>query len=116
MHRRQTHPRPLAEAARASIHSALRFPNSALPYRRSTPFTKNRCSKIKPSNSAPTTIRIHHELSRPSKRIADWMVPGALALFIVLLAAYVLRLVRHRRENRKDARREAQSGVSRSGG
>lgn len=48
--------------------------------------------------------------------IADWMVPGALVLFIVLLAAYVLRLVRHRRDSRRDARRQAQSGVSRSGG
>ena len=27
------------------------------------------------SSSVPTTIRIHHELSRPSKSSADWMVP-----------------------------------------
>ena len=30
---------------------------------------------MNPSSSAPTTIRIHHELSRPSKRIAAWIVP-----------------------------------------
>lgn len=44
--------------------------------------------------------------------IADWMVPGALVLFIVLLAAYVLRLVRRRRDNRR-AERE---GISRGSG
>ncbi|MCG5242062.1 DedA family protein [Azospirillum doebereinerae] len=32
--------------------------------------------------------------------IADWMVPGALALFAGLLLAYILRLVRHRRRVR----------------
>ncbi|BAI73087.1 alkaline phosphatase [Azospirillum sp. B510] len=45
--------------------------------------------------------------------IADWMVPGALALFVVLLAAYALRLARHRRGNRRDNRR---AGVSPEGG
>ena len=45
--------------------------NRAPPYpRRASPRTRKRCNKMNASSSAPTTMRIHHELSRPSKRIA----------------------------------------------
>ncbi|HYD66372.1 DedA family protein [Azospirillum sp.] len=39
--------------------------------------------------------------------LADWMVPGSLALFGVLLAAYVLRVARHLRRARAERRRQA---------
>lgn len=44
--------------------------------RRGAREVKKRCSRQNTKSSAPTTMRVHHELSVPSKEISVWMIPS----------------------------------------
>ncbi len=42
---------------------------------RPRPVSNTRCSRQNANSSAPMTMRVHHELSDPSKLISVWIVP-----------------------------------------
>ncbi|RST54586.1 DUF2992 family protein [Variovorax sp. DXTD-1] len=44
--------------------------------RRGAREVKKRCSRQNTKSSAPTTMRVHHELSVPSNEISVWMIPS----------------------------------------
>ena len=46
--------------------------------RRGAREVKKRCSRQNTKSSAPTTMRVHHELSVPSKEISVWMMPSII--------------------------------------
>ena len=62
-----------------SAERSFRVGVSGMPWTQWVPVPRaanRRCSRQKTNSSTPTTMRVHHELSVPSKEIRVWMMPS----------------------------------------